>query len=169
MTVPDPRRYIPATRVERPLVPDAEKLFNSPLDTAVRAVEVAGLLTPATRAEIQARFGRQLGKPQCNCQVSNELIDLLCATCYADLPRAEALRVFGRYNLERFRETILGRVMMAAMPLMGLDRVMRRAPHDFAAACNYGTRATSELGRHHWLMEFEDEIVYPDVLQGMFE
>ena len=49
----------------------------------------------------------------------------------------------------------------------GTERVLRRAPRQFAAVANFGTRTVWQLGPRHWRMDFEDEIVYPEVLGGL--
>lgn len=163
---PDPP---PRARAVRPVIPDSEKVFMSSLDVTVQVVEDSGRLTPAIRAQVVDQFGAYLHKPQVPALVYTQLVDLLCATCLADQPLAEARRLFGRGSLTRYRETILGRVLLATLPIVGLERMLRRAPQDFALACNYGTRSVVELGPHHWRMDFEDEILYPEVLQGIFQ
>jgi uncharacterized protein (TIGR02265 family) len=149
-------------------MPDSEKVFLASLDVTVRVVAVAGLLPPPVAAEVQRRFGAYLGKPSCPALVYNEALEYLCDTCLGNRPRAAAYEFFGRHSLDRYRETILGRVLIAAMPMLGLERVLRRAPQDFALACNYGTRWVAELAPRHWRMDFEDEIMHPEVLKGVF-
>lgn len=139
------------------------------LDVTVQVVQKAGLLTPEIRARVEARFGPYLHRPQCPAPVYNELLDFLCATCLADRPLAAAHRFFGRHSVDRYRETILGRVLVAVVPLLGLERILRRAPQDFALACNYGTRWVAQLAPRHWRMDFEDEIMHLEVLHGVFD
>lgn len=148
-------------------VPDAEKIVLVPLDLQLAAVE--DRLTPTLRARIQREFGAYLGQPRHPVAVSNRLNDLLCANCLADRSLAEVRRVFGRAFLMRSQESLLGRLMLAAMPLVGLERILRQAPHDFGALTTYGTRWVTMLDRHHWRCDFEDELLTPDFLYGVFE
>jgi uncharacterized protein (TIGR02265 family) len=99
--------------------------------------------------------------------VGNRLIDLLCATCLADQPMDEARQVFGRYYVARYRETILGGLLRVMAPLVNLEWVVRGLPRNFAAATNYGTYWTAELGPHHWRLDFEDDPGYPDLILGI--
>jgi uncharacterized protein (TIGR02265 family) len=148
-------------------VADAQKMALVPLDLQLEAV--ADRLTPTLRAHIQREFGAYLGKPAHPVSVGNRLNDLLCTTCLADRPLGEARRLFGHAFLRRAHESLVGRVMVAAMPLLGLERVLRQAPQDFGTLTNYGTRWVTQLDRHHWRCDFEDELFYPDFLSGVFE
>jgi uncharacterized protein (TIGR02265 family) len=49
---------------------------------------------------------------------------------------------------------------------MGLERILRQAPKQFAAACNYGTRWVADLGPQHWRFDCEDEIMPPEMVMG---
>jgi uncharacterized protein (TIGR02265 family) len=157
----------PVIRIERPLMPDAEKRLLTPLDVAVGTVGDA--LTPALRAQIQTEFGLYLGKAGHPALIANQLTELLCRNCFGDQPLPEARRLFGRASVVHYRESILGRVMLAALPIMGMDRIVRLIPRNFAATTNYGTRSVVEIGPRHWRADFEDEILYPEILQGMLE
>ncbi|HEX6607540.1 MAG TPA: DUF2378 family protein [Chloroflexia bacterium] len=157
----------PTIRITRPPVPDAEKRYLTQLDVAL---ETAGdRLTPALRAQIEQEFGAYLGQTGHPCLVANRLDDLLCRACFADHLMPEARRLFGRASVGHYRESILGRVMLAAIPIMGMERIVRLIPRSFAATTNYGTRVATEIGPRHWRCEFEDEIMYPEIIQGVLE
>ena len=93
----------------------------------------------------------------------------MCGTCFGDRALPEARRLFGRASVAHYGESILGRVMLAAIPIMGMDRIVRMIPRSFAATTNYGTRWVTEIGPRHWRCEFEDEIMYPEIIQGILE
>ncbi|HMA37233.1 MAG TPA: DUF2378 family protein [Chloroflexia bacterium] len=160
-----PPGITPALRIARPPVPDADKMILLPLDNHVRAAEI--YLTPGTQARIAAEFGAYLGKPRYPLLVSNAVTDLVCATDLADRPVGEARALLGAAYLWSYRSTIAGRVTLAALPLMGIARTLRRAPRDFAATTNYGTRWSAELGPRHWRFDFEDELLHPEWIQGL--
>lgn len=98
-----PAPIVPAVRVARPPIPDDQKLIFSGIDFLIEAV--ADRLTPALQAQITAEFGAYLGKSRYPVLVGNRLIDLLCATCLADRPLAEARQLFGRYYSSCQRES----------------------------------------------------------------
>ncbi len=153
--------------IPRPLLPDAAKLYQVPLDILLQAVHTS--LTPRVRAQVQAQFGAYLGKSSYPILIGNELVDFLAANCLADQSQAAARRLIGRYYLLRFRESILGRVMLATLPMMGWERALRRVPKDMAAVTNYGTRWVRVRGPQHWQVGCEDELIYPEMLLGTFE
>jgi uncharacterized protein (TIGR02265 family) len=157
----------PTIRITRPPVPDAEKRYHTQLDVALETVGAA--LTPELRAQIETEFGAYLGKPGHPALIANRLTELLCRNCFGDQPLLEARRLFGRASVGHYRESILGRVMLAAIPIMGMERIVRMIPRDFAATTNYGTRSVVEIGPRHWRCDFEDEIVYPEIIQGVLE
>jgi uncharacterized protein (TIGR02265 family) len=157
----------PTIRIERPPVPDAEKRYLTQLDVALDTV--GGRLPPELRAQIEREFSAYLGKAGHPCLVANRLNDLLCRACFGDHPLPEARRLFGRASVGQYRESILGRVMLAAIPIMGMERIVRLIPRNFAATTNYGTRWATEIGPRHWRCEFEDEIMYPEIIQGVLE
>lgn len=163
-TAPDPKSAI---RIERPPVPDAEKRYLTQLDVAMETV--GDEITPELRAQIQTEFGAYLGKAGHPCLIANRLNDLLCMNCFGARSLPEARRLFGRASVGHYRESILGRVRRAAIPIMGMERIVRLIPRDFAATTNYGTRSVAEIGPHHWRCEFEDEIMYPEIIQGILE
>jgi uncharacterized protein (TIGR02265 family) len=148
-------------------MPDAEKRYLTPLDVALETVGDA--LTPELRAHIETEFGAYLGKPGHPALIANQLTELLCRNCFGDQPLREARRLFGRASVAPYRDSVLGRVMLAAVPIMGMERIVRMIPRDFAATTNYGTRSVVEIGPRHWRCDFEDEIVYPEIIQGILE
>lgn len=155
-----PAPIVPAVRVARPPIPDDQKLVFSGIDFLIEAV--ADRLTPALQEQITAEFGAYLRKSRYPVLVGNRLIDLLCATCLADRPRAAARQLFGRYYVTRYQETITGGLLRLMVPRVSLAWVVRGLPRNFAAATNYGTYWVAELEPHHWRLDFEDDPGYPD-------
>lgn len=150
-----------------PHVPDADKRYKAPLDIVLQATQRP--IPSEIRSLIQARFGEYLGQGTYPILVGNELVALLAERCLADLSPEAARRLIGRYYLLRFRETILGRVLLATLPLMGWERALRRVPQDLGAVTNYGTRAVYELAPRHCQVVCQDEVIDPDMMQGTLE
>ena len=157
----------PAERQIRPLVPDVDKVWLLPLDLHLKAV--ADLLTPATRAALEAEFAPYWGASRHPLLVGNQLVDRICAGALGHLPLPVAQREFGLRYSRRQRDTILGRVMIAAAPLMSIEQGVRRLPQLFANSCNFGSRAATELGPRHWQLDFADDCVYLEVMAGLLD
>jgi uncharacterized protein (TIGR02265 family) len=156
-----------AARVVRPAVPDPAKMMTTPLDLWVTTMEP--YLSPADRAVVQLRFAAWLGKPAHPTLVSLEFTDFICRAGFPDLTLGEARRRMARLSLAKYQESILGRVMLAPMRLMGFERLLQQVPKQFAAATNYGTRWVAQVGPHHWRFDAEDEIMHPEMTVGNLE
>jgi uncharacterized protein (TIGR02265 family) len=155
-------------QVVRPVIPDAEKQINFPLDERLDAARWR--LSPAALAEIQSEFRAYLGKGHYPALTANALADRLCVLALPDQPRALALQQLGReYILHRYPQTILGRVLFAALPLLSLAQVMRRLPRNYAATTNFGTYTLWQVGERHWRFEFADDPGYPDWILGTLQ
>jgi len=158
---------VPAVRIARPALPDAEKLMLTSLDIGLATV--AARLSPAGRAAVQAQFGAYLGKASHPVLVSNRFVDFVCPLCFPALALHEARCEMAHLSVAHYQQTILGRVMLAPMRLMGLERVLRQAPKQFAATTNYGTRWVADLGPRHWRFDCEDELMHPETMWGSLE
>lgn len=156
-----------ATRMERPPVPDAEKLMLTSLDIGLQAVEP--YLNPTSRAAVQAQFGPYLGQPTQPVLVSNAFVDFVCPARFPALALPEARRQMGRLLVTQYGQSILGRVMFAPIRLMGFERLLRQIPRQFAATTNYGTRWVAPLGPRHWRFDCEDELMHPETIIGNLE
>ncbi len=156
-----------AARIDRPPIPDAEKLMLTPMDIGLRTVDP--YLNPASRAAVQAQFGVDLGKSTQPVLISNAFVDFVCQAGFPALSLPEARRQLGRLSVAQYGQSILGRVMLAPIRLMGLERVLRQAPKQYAATTNYGTRWVAELGPRHWRFDCEDELIHAESILGNLE
>ncbi len=155
------------TRLERPPVPDADKLMITPLDMLVEVMTAS--ITPAIRRQFEAQFGAHLGKGQHPALINRQALEFLCRHCLPEYSLADAYREFGRRSVLHYRASILGRIMMAAVPLMGIERLLRQYPRQLAAVTNYGTRTVYALAPGEWRLDAEDEGLLPEQLQGNLE
>src|SRR4051812_26138047 len=154
----------PVARIARPHIPDEEKKILLPLDIRLKAFDP--LLTPPVREQIQVEFKDYLGKPEFPMLVGNRLVDLVCATCLADRPVAEAQRMLGHQYMQRYWNTLMGRFLMMAAPLVDVEWVLRGLPRQFSAATNFGIYWVAELAPRYWRFDFEDDPGLPDYILG---
>lgn len=105
----------PAASVDNALF---EALFTRGLDVS-RALE----------AELkQLGYDRQRPEARYPGAVLVACLEAARRATYAGLPEAEGFQRLGRHFIEGFRETILGRVATAALPLFGPARFLPRLP-----------------------------------------
>lgn len=154
-------------RIDRPSLPDAEKMLLTSMDIGLRTVDP--YLNPASRAAVQEQFGAYLGQPSQPVLVSNAFVDFVCQAGFPARTLPEARRELGRLSVAQYQQTILGRVMFAPLRLMGFARVLRHTPRQYAATTNYGTRWVAELGPRHWRFDCEDELIHPESIIGNLE
>ena len=111
-------------------------------DPDFRAVlEVLGVPGPALPQHVPVeRFGA--------------LLEHLARRHFPGTPRDEALRQVGARLFHGYRGTVLGHVMLAALNMMGPDRVVRSAPHWVGRNVDFGERSAVPLGPHHWRVTF---------------
>jgi uncharacterized protein (TIGR02265 family) len=164
----------PLVKIERPRIPDAQKLILVPLDIRFKTFD--SFLTPNLRSQLRQEFAEYLGQPNYPVLVGNRLIDRVCETALSGYSPEEAHQLLGRSYVERYRETVLGwllglisRLKRTAGPIVSMDWVMRGLPRQYAGATNYGTYWLAELGHNHWRFDFEDDPGYPNWLLGTFQ
>jgi uncharacterized protein (TIGR02265 family) len=152
----------------RPVLPATEKRFMYPADDHL--LPFRDQMTPAQEAALRREFGTYLGVPTHPALVAARMIDWMCATFLPTMPLVEARRFCLRLGmLEWRRQSILGRVMTAAMPLMGMERVMPRIPGNMSTLSNFGTRWVAPLGPRHWVLAVEDDALPPECLAGILD
>lgn len=154
-------------RSDRPPLPDAEKMMLTPLDIGLRTM--VPYLTPDSRAAIEAQFKTYLNAASHPILVSNAFVDAVCRAGFPQMSLPAARLRLARLSVAQYQQSILGRVMLAPIRLMGIERVLKQIPRQFAATTNYGTRWVAMRGPQHWLLEFEDELMHPETPIGSIE
>lgn len=155
---------VPLVRVARPRLPDDQKVVLHPLSVLLRALE--DKLTYDQRGQIEQEFSEHLANSTYPVLVGNRLMDRVCELGLADRPIGEARQLLATAYMSRYKETILGRILGATMPLMKPEWILRGCPRNYASATNFGTYWVAELEPRHWRFDFEDDPGYPDWILG---
>lgn len=163
MQTPSPASA-PLVRIARPLIPVEQRRVLLRTELLVKAVDAQ--LTAAQLAQVQAEFGAYLNERQYPPLVGNALVDRLCALCFPERPLAEARQQLGYQYMLRYWQTPLGKMVMPAMRIMGMDRIMRGLPRNYATTANYGTYWVAQLGPQHWRFDMEDDPRHPELQLG---
>lgn len=151
-------------RIARPNIPDDEKLVLFPMDVLLASFDK--YLTPEVRSRLEAEFSEHLGKPYYPVLVGNRLIDQVCRLCLGEYPIEQARQLLGHSYLQRYRETVLGQLLLDARPLVSVEWFVQGLPRNYASATNFGTYWVEELEPQHWSFNFEDDPGYPDWILG---
>jgi len=150
-------------RVARPRLPDDQKIVLHPLTVLLRALD--DKLSYDQRSQVEREFSPYLNNSY-PVLVGNQLIDRVCELGLADRPIGEARQLLATAYMNRYRETILGRILGATMPLMKPEWILRGCPRNYASATNFGTYWVAQLEERHWRFDFEDDPGYPDWILG---
>lgn len=91
----------------------------------VRALDAQGPLEQELR---ERGFDRRRPRARYTSQVFRDCLEVARRHRYPDLTPAEGLRALGRDFIAGFRQTILGSVMTAALPLLGPRSMLTKVP-----------------------------------------
>lgn len=95
------------------------------------------------------------------------LLELLAARHFPGLPRNEQLLRVGASLLDGYRSTLLGNVQLAALPLLGPEGILKRAPDMVARTTNFGTRTAEQRAPRDWVLRFRGVPLPGDYYLGM--
>lgn len=113
------------------------------LHTAIRAK-----MTPAAMARFKALgvdFEAKL-KPIYPFTVWIDVIEAAREMCFADIPGPEGYRALGIAFIEGYRETLIGRPVLAMTRLLGVKRTLARMTQNFRSGTNYSECVLTERG-----------------------
>lgn len=73
---------------------------------------------------------------------------------WPEAPTDVAQRSLGRMTVEGFQGTVLGSITLAAIRLLGPERLLRQTPKRIFAGQNYGHSASRELAPQRWELDY---------------
>ncbi len=120
-------------------------------------------------ARICSYSAHRLPPKEVSAEAYNELLNWMAAYFYPDLPQSEALFEVGSHFFEGYRTTILGRVQLAAIHIMGPDRLTQRYVEMTNRNSNFGERTVTQLGVHNYLIRYRGVPLPGDYLIGVMK
>jgi uncharacterized protein (TIGR02265 family) len=79
-----------------------------------------------------------------------ELLQRLATARFPDAPDQEKFTLIGRAFMEGYRETMMGRALMALIAVLGPKRMLLQATRSFRSANNYSEVRSTELAPKHF-------------------
>ena len=153
-------------KTDRAEVPVSERVvFGQSVEALVRT---CGDHTPP---EIVAAF-KECGIDLAKLQVAYPLasyvkaVERLRQLRFPNLPDPEAYYRIGRGFIDRYSTTLVGRALLAMLPVLGTKRVMGRLTQNFRSATNYVTAEATEAGPTHYRVRIHP-IYHPDYYRGI--
>lgn len=106
-------------------------------------------------AEVLTFLGHPEGPPvELKVERYAEMLYWLTRRHFPELPQEKGLFELGRRSFMGYGKTLLGQVQMAAMGLIGPDRLMRRTPDIFERNTNFGERTVEQIAPNTYVMRF---------------
>ena len=95
------------------------------------------------------------------------LLDWLAQRFFPKKPRPEGLEAVGRRMFHGYRETLLGKIQLAALNVVGPDRLMRKAGEFIGRNSNFGQRTSEQVGPRHYRIRFRGVPIAPEFYCGL--
>lgn len=131
----------------------------------VQGLRVDGALAEALRAE---GVNVRALKGEYPLRVLNRCVDLACEHLYPDQPLESARRQLGRIFVQGFTQTLLGRVVVVGLPMLGPVRYLKRFPDHLRSDSSQLRVLSVQVGERAFRLEFRNEVlVMPEFMAGV--
>lgn len=131
-----------------------------------RALNVSGALEEELRA---LGFDRRKQTPRYSGAVFVKCLDAACRSTLPTVELGAAQRQLGLRFVEGFRQTVLGKVVTTALPLLGPARFVRQLPGRFAAIRSDATVQIDSVTATGARLDFIDPLPLGHFFQGVLE
>ena len=101
--------------------------------------------------------------------VWDEALRVTAAYIYPNLADRTGMRKLGEVFMVGFFETFVGRLIGVALPLIGGDGLLKRAPRYWASGSVVAKLETTREAPGRWRLKMADPTPHPDFDAGVFE
>jgi uncharacterized protein (TIGR02265 family) len=98
-----------------------------------------------------------------------ELVQWLASRYYSHLPLSKGLFEVGMRWYEGYRKTILGKVQLAAIHIIGPERTLKKVPAYAEKHSNFGKRNLVQQGPQSYILQFREIPLAPDFVIGILK
>jgi uncharacterized protein (TIGR02265 family) len=155
----------PAAAATSP-TPAPRRVRYAPLEGLLRGLDI-----PERSAEMQEIVRLSGGTDYVPSEIAVEnfaqVLHYLARQRFASLPQSEGLFHVGSCLFEGYRKTLLGQIQLAALHLLGPERLMRKVPDFVGRSSNFGVRTTEQLGPKDWRVYFRGVPLPGDYYNGI--
>ncbi|MDY7225265.1 DUF2378 family protein [Hyalangium rubrum] len=95
------------------------------------------------------------------------LLEWLARRFFPEKPLPEGLQAVGRRMFHGYRETLLGKIQLTALNVVGPERLMRKAGEFIGRNSNFGERTSEQLGPRHYCVRFRGIPIAPEFYRGL--
>lgn len=131
-----------------------------------RALQPQGAFAEGLKA---AGFDLKDIKPRYPVHIWRDCLEVARRHCYPNINPEQGYREVGKRFIEGFFETIIGRFLVVAFPLVGPNGVMKLLPRHWKAARKDIEVIPVQEGDRRWRVTFRDHCPLPDFIAGIVE
>lgn len=132
----------------------------------VRALKPQGAFADELRAAGYDPANPQLRYPS---RVWSACLEIARRHTFPDLPQEEGLRRLGYVFMDGYFQTLLGRMAGVALPLIGPDVALQRAPRNWAMVNPQARLEVKKEGERHYTATLHERGALPDFCAGLLE
>ena len=155
----------PAAAVSSPH-PAPRRMRYAPLEGLLRGLDIHER-SAEMKEIIRLSGGTDYVPPEIAVENFGEVLLFLARTRFATLPPSEGLFQVGACLFEGYRKTLLGQIQLAALHLLGPERLMRKIPEFVGRSSNFGTRTVERLGPNDHRVYFRGVPLPGDYYKGI--
>jgi uncharacterized protein (TIGR02265 family) len=157
---------MPPATAAASLHPAPRRMRYAPLEGLLRSLEIHER-SAEMKEIIRLSGGTDYVPSEIAVEHFAEVLHFLARTRFASLPPSEGLFRVGACLFEGYRKTLLGQIQLAALHLLGPDRLMRKVPEFVGRSSNFGTRTVEQLGPNNYRVEFRGVPLPGDYYSGI--
>lgn len=149
--------------------PATREVYDSAFDTMARALDLDG--KPELIAELKEKTGydRKHPAPSYSPEVTQAVMDLLARRCFSGMPLDDAYERFGGQAFGGYRATLVGRVVLAALSMVSVERALRLALRSFQGMANFTRHEVIHVSDEVLVYRAHSSIMHPRYLLGVLK
>jgi uncharacterized protein (TIGR02265 family) len=155
---------------ERLALPAAQwVVYQAAMESLTRAVEADK--DPALVAELRTRCGYDLEHPRREYTPDNlvQVINFLVGRCFPGKTRNDAFEELGRRGFAAYRTTVAGRIVLASLKAMPLQKALRLFSQGIATATNFTVYEAVDSGPTSLTLQAHNSYSPPLYVIGMLK
>jgi uncharacterized protein (TIGR02265 family) len=114
-------------------------------------------------------FAELMAQPELPLETVNKIQSLTAKYVFPDKDATLALWELGKMSFEGFRQTNIGKILLAALSVWGAERTMKNIPQVFNGVVRYGTRTVNRLDENYYELILEDMPNHFQFIAGIIE
>lgn len=142
------------------------RMRYAPLEALLKGLDIAER-SAEMRDIIRLCGGTDYAPSEIPVECFAEVLHYLARQRFGNLPVSEGLFRVGSCLFEGYRKTLLGQIQLAALHLLGPERLVRKIPEFVGRSSNFGQRTVEQVGPNHYRVHFRGVPLPGDYYNGI--